>query len=147
MRIFYTADVIQPDGSDTWVYGDPCDEGMGATLVSGWVSASEAGNCDPSVYDDRSDDSDWFADVWTAEDGPMVDWAVSTILRRIGIVEESNSAPTFYACEATDHPYSGVSASYAAHIHGASDGVVSAVAYALARSSRYPFPDYAESRY
>lgn len=36
MRIKFTADVITPDGSDTNVYGEPCEPGQGDTLTQGW---------------------------------------------------------------------------------------------------------------
>jgi hypothetical protein len=130
LRIYYTGDLIIPDGSDTGVYGDPCEDGMGATVESGWV--------DPgwSLGVVRESQEDVRPDVWEPDDGPMIEWILERLSDRLnGVeVESAGESGTFYACDATgpyDAAYTGVSMMLAAHVEGASPEMLRAVCLAL----------------
>lgn len=130
LQIFYTGDLITPNGSDFSVYGDPCEEGCGADMVSGWVDP------DWSLGEVRENREDVRPDVWTPEDGPMIDWIVNRLRKRINVLEVGSAGErgTFYAQEPTgpyDAAYTGVELMMAAHVDGASPEMLSAVCLAL----------------
>jgi len=129
LEIYYTGDLITPDGSDSSVYGDPCEPGDGATLESGWVSP------DWSLGEVHEDRDAVLPDRWRPVDGPMVDWIIERLRDRLNGVESTGGrGGTFYALESTgpyDAAYTGVSLMMAAHVHGASESMLRAVELAL----------------
>ena len=129
MEIFYTGDIVRPDGSDTGVYGDPCEPGHGATLESGWI--------DPewSRWEVCAAREDVRADVWHPEAGPMIDWAVERILERLGGVSDVNGT-SVYAADSDQNISTGAALRMAAHIHGAPPAVATAIEYRLAHACR-----------
>lgn len=129
LHIFYTGDLITPDGSDSFD-GKACEEGYGATVESGWV--------DPewSLGEVRQEREDVRPDTWEPADGPMIDWIVERIGTRLGWVDapEYSERGTYYATEATgpyDSCYTGIELRLAAHVDGASPEVLHAVSLAL----------------
>lgn len=131
-KIWVTGDLITPDGSDTSVYGDPCEPGEGMSMESGWV---QTGWSRWDVYESR-DDVEPF--TWEADDGPVVEWIIEKIHETCGWVETDGSdGRTYYGQEADTHAYDGRSMSYAVHIDDASPAILSAVRYGLTfRQSR-----------
>lgn len=136
VEIYYTADIIRPDGSDTGVYGDACGPGEGAELVSGWIDPDWSRD---TVYANREDVR---PDVWTADDGPMIDWIVQQLHARLGLIDTDGGDRSYYAAESDSDPYTGVDVRMAAHVD-APPVILAAVAHAVARCSRYPYPAYA----
>lgn len=137
LRIFYTGDVITPDGSDTGIYGDECEPGDGQTLESGWVDPDWSLG---EVYADRDDVR---PDEWTPDDGPAVEWLIERICARLGWIDSpghSDQGP-FYAAGMTgpsDMLYTGVEMRLVAHVEGATPDMLRAVWAALAASQRRP---------
>lgn len=135
LRVFYTGDLIVPDGSDS--FDDmPCEEGTGATVSHGWVDP------DWSLGEVRDERDEVTPDEWTPDDGPMIDWIIDRIGERLGWVadpEPQGSGGTFYAAEATgpwDACYTGVSLRLAAHAEGATPEIMRAVSHALRHAQR-----------
>lgn len=127
-HIYYTGTLITPDGSDSFD-GEPCEDGSGATVTSGWVDP------DWSLGEVRTDRDDVRPDTWTPDDGPMIEWVIERIGARLGWVDspESSDRGTYYAAETTgpwDACYTGVSLRMAAHVD-ASPEVLRAVSLAL----------------
>jgi hypothetical protein len=140
MRIFYTGDLIVPNGSDVSIYGEGCEEGYGADLTSGWVDP------DWSLGEVRELREDVRPDVWCADDGPMIEWIVERLDNRLNGVQVedvgSMSRGTFYAADPTgpyDSAYTGVELLMAAHVEGASPEMLADVVRRLVRQ-RYPLP-------
>lgn len=130
LQIFYTGDLITPNGSDVSVHGDPCEDGCGADMVSGWVDP------DWSLGEVRESHEDVRPDVWSPEDGPMIEWIVDRLRERLNGVEVEGAGDrgTFYAQEPTgpyDSAYTGVELMMAAHVEGASPEILRAVCLAL----------------
>ena len=123
-RIYFTGTLITPDGSDSDVYGDGCEPGEGMTMDTGWLSPDWSRF---DVYENRDDVS---PDVWSADDGPMIDWIVERVHARCGWVEDNHDGRTYYAREADEDIYSGKSMSVAAHID-APESILAAVRHAL----------------
>jgi hypothetical protein len=122
-RIFYTADVIRPDGSDTFVYGEATEEGHGATLESGYISPDWSRS---TVYENRDDVA---ADVYADDDGSHVIWLAARIADRLGTVED-NGDGTLYGqsdiAEGTRESIEdGISVTAAAHVEGFSPEEIS----------------------
>lgn len=118
-QVYYTADLVVPNGSDTSIYGDGCEPGTGADLRSGWY------------------DPDWSRttvcelkgavrpDVWDREGDPAV-WLAHTLNQRLNGHPEYNGGGTWYAGEEDQSDYrTGITASVAAHAEGFTDAEVS----------------------
>jgi hypothetical protein len=127
VEIYYTGDLMTPDGSDTDCYGDGCEPGSGFTLENGWVDP------DWTLSEVRESHDDVCPDAYDPENGPLIEWVTDTIISRIGLPEEGSERGTFYACdsEIISH-YTGQEIRLAAHVYGASPAVLSAVRYRLA---------------
>ena len=112
-QVFYTADLIVPDDTDTDVYGEPTEPGYGATLEAGWL--------DPdwsrwTVYENAEDvRPDTFDN-----DGDPVIWLVERISDRLGRAC-GQGGHTFYATDSDDNYVTGVNRSLAAHAQGFTD--------------------------
>jgi hypothetical protein len=129
LEIFYTGTLVTPDGSDSFD-GEPCEEGHGATVESGWLDP------DWSLGEVRESRDDVRPDKWHPVDGPMVEWIVGQLSHRLNGVEVEGAGErgTFYAVDETgpyDMHYTGVSLRMAAHVEGASVEVLRAVCEAL----------------
>lgn len=117
--VYYTADLIIPDGSDTGVYGDPCEEGEGAELRSGWYDPDW---CRTEVYDERDGCR---PDVWDGEVDPAV-WLAHTLNDRLHGWPNDNGDGTWYSGESDTPDYrSGIDVSVAAHAEGFTDAELS----------------------
>ncbi len=116
-QIFYTADVIVPDGSDTDVYGEPCEPGHGAVLNMGWISPEW------SRFEVHEKPEDVAPDVFEPDDetDDPAEWLASQLNLRLGMVEDTTSSPTFYAIDASEQHTTGTSARLAAHAKGFTD--------------------------
>lgn len=134
-QIWYTGDIITPDDSNTNAYGEPCEEGHGYILNSGWVDF----NWSQWVVEDKREDVS--ADVWDGETwGPMapalIEWVVACISERIGWVEV-NGGGSYYSSNSSVNYKTGQEATYAAHLHGFTDDEIAAVDNALTRERAY----------
>lgn len=130
LKIYYTGDLIIPDGSDTGVYGDPCEEGCGEDMQTGWV--------DPdwtlwTVYEERESVR---PDEWQPDDGAMIDWLYGRLSDRLGLIEEDTGHGTYYAREDVDDFPTGKRIHLAAHVEGATEPMLACVGYMLARERR-----------
>lgn len=115
-QVFYTGDLRSPDGSDTGVYGDPCEEGHGETMESGWV--------DPNwslfaIWEDREDVRPDVMD--DDEERSPAQWLADTITDRLGVVESFDGRGTFYAADGIDNYQTGENMTLAAHAEGFTD--------------------------
>lgn len=127
-RVWLTADIIRPDGSDSDCYGEPCEEGHGYTLESGWYDPSWSWD---SVCESRDDVR---ADVYDADADPSSDddpytpvtWLADTLTERLGWVESVGSGGTLYSGQDDSHPYTGVSVRVAASVDGFTDAEIRA---------------------
>jgi hypothetical protein len=133
-RIWYTGEVLRPDGSATDVYGQACESGYGQQMVSGWIDP------DWSLSTVHARREDVRPDQWAPGDGPVIEWLIERIAARLGWVDlavgprwAANMRGTFYAVDAAILDFeSGVRVRLAAHIGGAvGDAVQAAVAYGL----------------
>lgn len=124
-RIFYTADIIRPDGSDTDVYGEQCGPGHGATMESGWLSP------DWSIWDVVESRNDAEPDTYGNDDGPMIDWVVSRLAHRVGLYANDNGNGTFYAADSDTDFRTGADCLIAAHVE-APPAILAAVSYTIA---------------
>lgn len=129
MRVFYTGTIITPDGSDTNVYGEGCEPGMGARMESGWIDP------DWTLWEVNEERESVCADEWSADSGSMIEWLVSTIIGRLGYVED-NGDGTFYASHEVNDYRTGATVMLAAHVKDCPDAVLSAVSYSLAYIQR-----------
>lgn len=90
-KIYYTADVIIPDGTDTNAYGEPCLEGHGYTIDQGWVSPDYS---DAVTFDDQEDVR---PDVYDPDSGhgwldpSPARWLAETVAARLGHCEADTS--------------------------------------------------------
>lgn len=127
VHIHYTGDLIKHDGSD-YADGEPCEEGTGFTVESGWVSPDWSRR---EVYAERDDVAPDTYDA--ATDGPLIDWLCERLDSRLSVIELSGNIgeSTYYSGEADTDPYSGDSITLAAHIDGATPEVLAAVTYRL----------------
>ncbi len=110
LEIYYTADIVTPDGSDTGVYG--CEPGDGVTLTSGWV------DFDWSPWQVEKDAEDTRPDVAEAETvTELASLAAEMIRNRIGNPESVEPGRgTYYATQSLTDYHSGAEARYAAHL-------------------------------
>jgi len=127
IKIWYTADVIVPNGTDVWVYGDPCEKGCGADLVSGWINPGQSFD----VHEERESVScdEAPSDEELAEDeATLIAWVVDTIHDRIGWVDDNIGGHSFYAMGSDNTDYvTGRESSMCAHVHGATDDQLSEI--------------------
>lgn len=139
-KIFYTADVVTPDGSDTSPDGDATLEGHGATLANGWITPDRP----QDVYDTREEVA---PDVFDASEYDTDDaqrhpafWAVSTLTDpdRLYVVEGPQGAGrsvdsgelTVYSGHSAED-LAGVSVSMAAHLSGFTPAEIFEIAHVL----------------
>lgn len=115
-QVFYTGDLRTPDGSDTGVYGDPCEEGHGESMESGWVDPDWSLFC---IWEDRDDVRPDVRD--TDEDRSPARWLADIITDRLGVVESHDSRGTFYAADAQENFSTGEIMHLAAHAEGFTD--------------------------
>jgi hypothetical protein len=126
-QLWYTADKIVPDLSDTDCYGEPCEEGAGYRLESGWVDPCWSRN---TVYDSAEHVA---PDVYELHDGPLIEWLTDQIINRLGWVDlDSGCGTTLLAAEfdVVDQ-YSGVQIRMAVHMENVPDAIVRAVLLAI----------------
>lgn len=145
-RIYYTADVYEPDvckeGEQdvnechcTNIYGEPTEHGYGEIESSGWVDPSWSPN---TVYEDREDvRPDYpFGTVWDFDPEDVAaaivhdvlsssellhgmypdDYLEDHISDRIGAID-SFDGDTAYAADSIEDYYTGESARLAAHVY------------------------------
>jgi hypothetical protein len=112
IAVFYTADIVTPDGSDTGVYGDPCEPGHGATLESGWVDMDYD---QWTVYDDSSDVRPDLVEGETLTE--LAESTADAILSRIGVPESLDNHSTIYGADADQNHRTGQEAMRAAHLY------------------------------
>lgn len=113
-QIFYTADLVLPDGSDTTADGDYCGEGQGYSVESGWWDPDwsywqvheSRDYARPDEYDAES------------EGQPVAQWAAECLAKRLKGWPEGNGDGTYYSGESYAHPYEGKSICPAAHFSG-----------------------------
>ena len=91
-RVYITATVQTPDGSDTTGDGEPCEPGQGYTVADGWLDP------DWSRTDVAESSEDVRPDTWTAEDGDPVEWLRGVLADRLGAIEDDRYA--VYAADA-----------------------------------------------
>ncbi len=111
LDIYFTGDLVTPDGSDTGVYGDGCEVGTGAVLTIGWVDIDWARF---TVHDEASAvrpvtvTGDTVAELAAA--------AAAAIRDRIGAIERDAGSGRYYAADAARQDVTGVTITYAAHL-------------------------------
>jgi hypothetical protein len=133
-KVYYTGDLVTPDGSDTWVYGDPCEPGAGAALESGWL--------DPDwtrweVYQERDHvRPDVMPDDY---DGTPAQWLAETVGDRLGAIDSMDGTGTFYAADSDQNYTTGQELSMAAHAEGFTDAEVAAAEGILQTEQTYRF--------
>ncbi len=134
--IYYTADCIVPDGSDTGIHGDGCEPGSGARLESGWISPRWSMT---RVHESHRDVSpDRFESAW---DGNPRRWLADRLAERLpGGVGEANRLDCLYSAESAD--YDGIDVSVCAHPYGFADWEIESALNMLAsdeiaRTARY----------
>lgn len=117
-QVFYTGDMIVPDGSDTNAYGEPCEEGAGYELHQGWVDPEWSRF---ALWEDRDDvRPDVYGDD---EDKSPAQWLADTITERCGWVEASDSGVPrwFTAGDPLVNHTTGEEVTVAAHPEGFTD--------------------------
>lgn len=122
-RIFYTADVIRYDGSDTNCYGEGCEEGSGYELETGWFDPDWSAD---TVFDKRESVR---PDVYTKDEelspGP---WLADRLFHRLrgwcpseGVNGAGHLSATFYSQDADQLFDRGCDVTVAAHAYGFTD--------------------------
>lgn len=123
-RVFFTADLIESDGSDTSVYGDPCEPGYGQTMTSGWWRPSW------SMWEVSDERHDSMAYVYEDEreidpDAPSpARWLAGTLAEHLNGIERhslDNYTGTVYSVDPIEHPYEGKAVMPAGHPDGFTD--------------------------
>ncbi len=111
--VYYSADIIRPDGSDAFD-GEPCEDGYGATIEHGWYSPDWSRG---DVYESHRDVS---PDHYVASrDGDARRWLADRLTSRIEYPETDDSFGTVYdGSDGYTHPYTGVNTRVAAHPYG-----------------------------
>lgn len=111
--IYYTADIITPDDTDTDTYGDECEPGDGLAIESGWYDA------DYSAWEVFEDQVDVRPDLIVSdalEDGATLDeLIIETITSRLGVLD-SFDGESAYAADAQENYKTGASVMLAAHV-------------------------------
>jgi hypothetical protein len=121
-RVYYTADLVIPDDSDTDHTGQPCEPGHGYRVESGWYDPDASRT---TVHDEQDDVR---PDIYDPDDATPAEWLTERLTRRLGTVEASDYR-SIYAVDAHDHD--GVSVRMAAHPKGFTDAEVDAALNAL----------------
>ncbi len=116
--VYYTADIVRPDGSDSFD-GEPCEDGYGATIEHGWYSPDWSRG---DVYESHRDVS---PDQYVASrDGDARRWLADRLTSRIEYVDSDHanvygdSVSIYDASDGYTHPYTGVNTRVAAHPYG-----------------------------
>lgn len=116
-EVYFTADIIRPDGSDTDCYGEPCETGTGYVLESGWIDPDYSRS---TVYESRDDVR---PDVFDDDDTAPAQWLADTVTNRVGCVD-SVSGESFYGADASTDYRTGDSVSMCAHAYGFSEAEI-----------------------
>lgn len=106
---------VKEYSAHTNVYGEETESGYGEVLTSGWVSPDWTLW---DVYESHEDVAPDVMDEDDLEDMTPVDWLAQQITSRLGAVEMWDGGDSFYAADATTHPYEGKSIRLAAHPEG-----------------------------
>ncbi len=113
--IYYTGDIFTPDDMNANVYGEPCEDGYGETVESGWwdpdfstfVVFGEKSDVQPDTIE--SDDCRF-------DDGMTLDEMIeSDIGDRLGAIDSFDGVTAYAADPVTDYG-SGKRLSLAAHV-------------------------------
>lgn len=114
--IYYTADILAPDETDTNVYGEPCEPGFGQSMESGWW------NPDYDLWSVREKQSDVTPDVIDSKDARLDDELltlselVETVIEeRIGSIDSFDD-DSAYAADSLDNYQTGVRVLRHAHV-------------------------------
>ncbi len=112
--IYYSADVITPDGSDSDVYGEACEPGHGMTRENGWLDPDWSRD---TVYESHRDvRADRYEAAW---DGDPRKWLAERLATRLEYVDlDSATWRSVYSSEGYTDPYTGVTVTVAAHPEG-----------------------------
>jgi len=117
--VYYTADVIIPDGSDTGVYGDGCEPGTGAYMESGWIDPRWSRE---TVHENRDHvRPDMFE---ASQDGDRRRWLADRLSERVNCLDIDNYGNHYSVLygEAEEPDYrTGITVSVAAHPYGFED--------------------------
>lgn len=112
MYVSRTADVITPDGSDTDVYGDPTEDGHGATLTHGWWAPEWSRWAVSEEYDPAA------VLTHTPEDGQPVAWLARMIVCTVGTPDCWDGGRSIYSADACEDYATGVHVRPALHPEG-----------------------------
>lgn len=119
-KVYYTADLVTPDGSDLW-NGEPCEPGTGAIVSNGWYDPDW---CRTEVREERENVR---PDIFDPADGidPAV-WLAYTINQRLSGWPEYHGHGEIWYSGHEDEPdaYSGVKVTVAAHAEGFTDAEI-----------------------
>ncbi len=113
--IYYTADILTPDGTDTNCYGDPCEAGQGYELAFGWIDLDRDSF---TVQDEKTDvrPDTILSDDARFDDGYTLDELIVMDLEdRLGVLD-SYDGGTAYAADAILNTKTGESVSSAGHV-------------------------------
>lgn len=118
--IYFTADVIVPDGSDTNCYGEGTLPGHGYQLETGWYDP------DWSRYDVHKDRDSVRADVFDPSDTlTPAEFLAEAVAGRLNGVEFSGAPSTFYSADSDSSDYEkGRELTVAAHPEGFTEAEV-----------------------
>jgi len=95
--IYYTADIVTYDGSDTNAYGEPCEPGYGYAVESGWIDPDYDGF---TVFEEKSsvrpdtilDDDPRF------DDGMDLDTIIEYVItERLGVLDSFDGSSAYAA--------------------------------------------------
>ena len=125
LKVWYSADVVTPNGSDVSIHGEGCEEGTGADLESGWLSPDWSMT---TVYEERDHvkpDRFTMADIdpvdLTHYGDPTrdhVDWLADRLSERLSLVAEYanyRSGNLYGGQDIEPDPYESIRVSICAH--------------------------------
>lgn len=123
VEIRYTATIIVPDGTDTDCYGEPCLEGHGYTLETGWIDPTwslwTTMEDRPAIPADTID----LEDRWDLEDleerygGDLEEMIRDRIMDLLGFIDHETGDGTYYGGSEDTNYRTGETATYAAHVN------------------------------
>lgn len=129
-KVYYTAVLVVPDGTDSDVYGEGTTPGDGTRLESGWISLDYSGW---TVFANREDVA---PDTFDPDDDlDSAAWLAQTLSERIGAGAHDNGDGTWYSEDGEQNFETGVDRTLAAHAYGFTEDEL-ARASDLLRASR-----------
>lgn len=124
-RIRFTATIVTPDGSDTNVYGDPCEPGYGAIMEDGWWNPDWSPwevwpepESSKVIFVDGSDVDDylqWFAETPMDRAEALRAVVLRAITEELGALDSFDGV-TAYAADSLTHYGTGADVLPAAHV-------------------------------